>query len=220
MSQKRGQISSTIIDKLIQILFDLLKDESKAYTRQHSSREGFSFEDRVSQKAYERIRKYPVTVLPPRSTLNYPTVSGLRHQFDGVVIDGNTLYVMECKKRGIAVIDQVFSFNSKILDYALKDAFASDFQIKGIFLCTAAINENIRKYALAYGIVPIDSTLPPIQVMIDRTQKGDDLRQELVNLRQLLMLPLPSALKLSLDGHELCHRFMICHQKWKSRGYE
>lgn len=218
MLEGRRKTSTTIIDKLIVTLFTLLGDERKASTKP-SSKEGFSFEDRVSKKAYAHIRKYPVTVSPPRSTLNYPTVSGLKHQFDEIVMDGNTFYVIECKKRGTAVIDQVFSFNSKILDYALKDAFASDFRIKGIFLCTAEVNENIRKYALAYGILPIDSTLPPIQVMIDQTHEDDKLRRELIELKKLLMLPLPNALKLCQNGHELFHRFMICHQKWKSRGY-
>jgi hypothetical protein len=215
----RKKTSSAIIDKLIVTLFTLIGDECKASIKP-SSKEGFSFEDRVSKKAYTHIRKYPVTVFPPRSTLNYPTVSGLKHQFDGIVVDENTFYVIECKKRGTAVIDQLFSFNSKILDYALKDAFASDFQIKGIFLCTAEVNENIRKYALAYGIFPIDSTFPPIQVMIDQIPENDKLRSELIELKKLLMSPLPDALKLRYNGHELFHRFMICHQKWKSRGYE
>ena len=102
MLKGRGQVSSTIIDKLIVVLFNLLGEERKVSTRKPSSRESFSFEDRVSQKAYEHIRKYSVNVLPPRSTLNYPTVSGLKHQFDGIVMDGNTFYVIECKKRGIA----------------------------------------------------------------------------------------------------------------------
>jgi len=219
MLEGRKKTSSAIIDKLIVTLFAILGDECKAATKP-SSKEGFSFEDRVSKKAYAQIRKYPVTVFPPRSTLNYPTVSGLKHQFDGIVMDGNTFYVIECKKRGAAVIDQVFSFNSKILDYALKDAFAHDFQIKGIFLCTAEVNENIRKYALAYGILPIDSTLPPVQVMIDQIRENNKLRSELIELKKLLMVPLPNALKLCRNGHELFHRFMMCHQKWKSRGYE
>jgi hypothetical protein len=215
----RKKTSSAIIDKLIVTLFTLIGDECKASAKP-SSKEGFSFEDRVSKKAYAYIRKYPVTVFPPRSTLNYPTVSGLKHQFDGIVMDENTFYVIECKKRGTAVIDQIFSFNSKILDYALKDAFASNFQIKGIFLCTAEVNENIRKYALAYGILPIDSKLPPIQVMIDQIHENDKLRSELIELQKLFMVPLPSALKLCRNGHELFQRFIICHQKWKSRGYE
>jgi hypothetical protein len=217
--EARKKTSSAIIDRLIVTLFTLIGDECKASAKP-SSKEGFSFEDRVSKKAYTYIRKYPVTVFPPRSTLNYPTVSGLKHQFDGIVMDENTFYVIECKKRGTAVIDQMFSFNAKILDYALKDAFASNFQIKGIFLCTAEVNENIRKYALAYGILPIDSKLPPIQVMIDQIHENDKLRSELIELKKLFMVPLPSALKLCRNGHELFQRFIICHQKWKSRGYE
>jgi len=188
--------------------------------KEASSKEGFSFEDRVSHRAYECIRKYPVSVLPPRSTLNYPTVSGLRHQFDGIVMDGNTFFVIECKRRGVALINQVFSFNSKILDYALKDSFTSNFQIKGIFLCTAKITENIRKYALAYGILPIDLTLPPIEVMIDKMKRSDSMRHDLIEVKNLLALPQPAALKSRWNGHELFQRFMICYQKWKEKGYE
>lgn len=189
-------------------------------SRKASSREGFSFEDRVSQRVYDYIRKYPVSVFPPRSTLNYPTVSGLRHQFDGIVKEGNTFFVIECKRRGVALIDQVFSFNSKILDYALKDSFSTNFQIKGIFLCTAEITENIRKYALAYGIIPIDLTVPPIEFMLDKTREGDEIRKELIIMKKLLALPQPAAWKSHWNGQELFQRFMICYQKWKGKGYK
>jgi len=214
-------MSSDIIDKLIVTLYNLLVEETpKTLAKEVSSREGFSFENRVSRRAYERIRKYPVSVLPPRSTLNYPTVSGLRHQFDGIVMDGNTFFVVECKRRALALINQVFSFNSKIRDYALKDSFASSFRIKGIFLCIAKMNENIRKYAFAFGILPIDPTLPPIEVMIEKTKESDRIREELIEMKRLLAFPQPIALKSGFNGHELCQRFMICYQKWKGKGYE
>jgi len=218
--RRRGRTTTTVIDKVIVVLFCLLGGEQRECPKELKGKEGFSFEDRVSQKVYEHIRAYPVTVLPPRSTLTYPTVSGLKHQFDVILMDGKTFYLIECKKRGIAVIDQVFSFNSKILDYALKDVFTKDFRVKGIFLCTAEINDNIRKYALAYSILPVDPSLPPIQVMIDRTQEEDSLLQELVELKQHIMLPLPDAMKLQQNRHELFHRFMLSYQKWRSRGYE
>lgn len=201
-------------------LYNLLVEETKAFAKEATSKEGFSFEDRVSHRAYECIRKYPVSVLPPRSTLNYPTVSGLRHQFDVTVMDGNTFFVIECKRRGLALIDQIFSFNSKILDYALKDSFSSDFRIKGIFLCTAKITENIRKYALAYGILPIDSKLPPIEVMIDKTTASDRIREELMELKKMLSMPQPIALKSSWNCYELFQKYTICYQKWKVKGYE
>ena len=201
-------------------LYGVLSEESKVKDKKSSVKEGFSFEDRVSQKAYECIRGYPISVFPPRSTLNYPTVSGLRHQFDGIMSESNIFYVIECKKRDITVIDQVFSFNSKILDYALEKEFTKDFRIKGIFLCTARINENIRKYALAHRILPLDLTLPPIQVMINKTEPNDRLRQELEELKQLVMLPQPIALKSRVNSHELFQKYMISYQKWRSRGYE
>jgi len=102
----------------------------------------------------------------------------------------------------------------------LKDSFSSGFQIKGIFLCTAKITENIRKYAFAYGILPIDSTLPPIELMLEKTKEGDKIRQELVKMKEILSLPQPLALKSHRNGHELFQRFMICYQKWKGKGYE
>jgi len=212
--------SSEISDKLIVTLYNLLVEETKTLAKEASSREGFSFEDRVSQRLYENIRKYSVSVLPPRSTLNYPTVSGLKHQFDGVVMDGNTFLVIECKRRGLALIDQVFSFNSKILDYALNDSFSSDFCIKGIFLSTARLTENIKKYALAYGILAIDSTLPPVEVMIDKMQIGDKMREELLEMKRVLALSQPTALKSRRNCHELFQRYIICYQKWKEKGYE
>jgi len=209
-----------VIDRVIMILYGVLSEESKVTDKKSSVKEGFSFEDRVSQKAYESIRGYPISVFPPRSTLNYPTVSGLRHQFDGIVSESNIFYVIECKKTGITVIDQVFSFNSKILDYALDEEFAKNFRIKGIFLCTARINDNIRKYALAHRILPLDSTLPPMQVMINKTEHNDRLRQELEELKELVMLPQPIALKSRANISELFQRYVMNYQKWKSRGYE
>lgn len=213
-------MSTKIIDKLIVALYNMLCEERETLDKKASSKEGFSFEDHVSQRVYQCIRKYPASVFPPRSTLNYPTVSGLRHQFDGIAKDGNTIFVIECKRRGVALIDQVFSFNSKILDYALKDSFSSFFQIKGIFLCTAEITENIRKYALAYGIIPIDPALPPLEFMLNKTREDDEIRQELIKVKKLLALPQPKALKSRLNGHELFQMFMICYQKWKGKGYE
>jgi hypothetical protein len=171
---------TTVIDELMSVLFALLHDECNVQTEATPTKEGFSFEDHVSQRAYQQIRKYPITVLPPRSTLNYPTVSTLRHQFDVTEVNENTFFVVECKKRGTTLIDQVFSFNSKILDYALEDRFADHFGIKGIFLSTAEMNDNIRKYAFAYGMIPIDPTFPPIQSMINHTNESDEFRQELI----------------------------------------
>lgn len=206
---------SVIIDKLIANLFIIIRNECKASVKS-SSKEGFTFEDKVSQKAYACMREYPVTVFPPRSTLNYPTISGLKHQFDGIVMDENVFYVIECKKRGTAAIDQVFGFNSKILDYALKYDFSSNFQIKGIFLCTAKINENTRKYAFAYGIIPIDPAFPPLQAIIDKIPKEDKLRDEFLELKRRLMIPLPDALK-EPDGNELFQRYIICYQELKNK---
>lgn len=214
------KIGLSVIDRVIMKLYSILSEESKVMDKKSSVKDGFSFEDRVSQKAYECIRGYPISVSPPRSTLNYPTVSGLKHQFDGIVSESNIFYVIECKRTGMTVIDQVFSFNSKILDYALEKEFTKDFQIKGIFLCTARINNNIKKYALAHRILPLDSTLPPIQVMINKTEHNDRLRQELEELKQLVMLSQPIASKSRVNIHELFQRYIISYQKWKSRGYE
>jgi hypothetical protein len=200
-------------------LNDLLLNERKVSNEEYSSKAGFSFEDHVSQGAYECVRRYPVSVLPARSTLNYPTVSGLKHQFDVTVIEANTFYVIECKRRGMALIDQIFSFNSKILDYALKKDFAAHFRVKGVFLCTAEANDNIRRFAFAYGISVLDAAMPPIEVMIDKTSERDPIRQELLEIQKILALPQPEAIRNCTDGRELFHRFTICYEKWKGKGY-
>ena len=196
-----------------------MKKKGKNLTRNSRLRRVF-----VSRTAFlKRLTNVLEDILslssPPRSRLNYPTVSGLRHQFDVIVMEGNTFYVVECKRRGMALIDQVFSFSSKILDYSLKEGFATRFRIKGIFLCTAKTNENIRTYALAYGISVVDATTLPIEVMIDRTKESDPMRQELSEIKKLLTLPQPEVLKKCKDGRELLQRFMICYEKWKGKGY-
>jgi hypothetical protein len=207
------------IDAAIVFLFNLIREEGKRGLKESRVRAGFTLEDVVSQKAYECIRGYPgIAVLPPRSTLNYPTVSGLTHQFDVAIRENNTFYVIECKRRGIASIDQIFSFNAKILDYAFKDSFNKCFSIKGVFLSTAELTDNARKYALAYGIIPIDPSLPPIQFMLNRVKEKDTLYQELVEFKSVLMLPQPS--KSRSDTHEFLNNYTIYHEKWKSRGYQ
>ena len=75
------KVVSKVVDKVIMIHSDVVSEESKAVNKKSTSKEGFSFEHRVSQKAYECIRGYPLSVFSPRSTLNHPTVPGLRHQF-------------------------------------------------------------------------------------------------------------------------------------------
>jgi hypothetical protein len=209
----------SMIDRTIVLLFNLITKEGKPGLGEPRVRAGFALEEMVSQKAYECIRGYPgIAVLPPRSTLNYPTVSGLAHQFDVVMRESNTFYVIECKRRGIASIDQIFSFNAKILDYAFKDSFNKNFSIKGVFLSTAKLTDNARKYALAHGIIPIDPSLPPIQFMIDRVKEEDTLYQELVGFKRVLMLPQPFMSR--SDTHEFLNNYTIYYEKWKSRGYQ
>jgi hypothetical protein len=209
----------SMIDDAIVLLFNLIREESKRGLQESRVKAGFALEEIVSQKAYECIRGYPgLVVLPPRSTLNYPTVSGLNHQFDVVMRENNTFYVIECKRRGIASIDQIFSFNAKILDYAFKDSFNKSFSIKGVFLSTAELTDNARKYALAHGIIPIDPSLPPIQFMIDRVKEENALYQELVGFKRVLMLPQPFTSR--SDTHEFLNNYTVYHQKWKSKGYQ
>jgi hypothetical protein len=194
-------------------------EESKPGLGEPRVRAGFALEEMVSQEAYECIRGSPgIAVLPPRTTLNYPTVSGLTHQYDVVMRENNTFYVIECKRRGVATIDQIFSFNAKILDYAFKDSFNKNFSIKGVFLSTAELTDNARKYALAHGIIPIDPSLPPIQFMIDRVKEEDTLYQELVGFERVLMLPQPFMSR--SDTHEFLNNYTIYYEKWKSRGYQ
>jgi len=209
----------SMIDDAIVLLFNLIREESKRGPQEARVRAGFALEEIVSKKAYECIRGYPgVSVLPPRSTLNYPTVSSLTHQFDVVMSQNNTFYVIECKRRGIASIDQIFSFNAKILDYAFKDSFNKGFSIKGVFLSTAELTDNARKYALAHGIIPIDPSLPPIQFMIDRVKEEDTLYRELMEFKSVLMLPQPFTSR--SDTHEFLNNYAIYREKWKSRGYQ
>lgn len=206
---------------VIVLLFNLIRDESKRGFKESGPpvKAGFALEDVVSQKAYECIRGYPgIEVLPPRSTLNYPTVSGLTHQFDVVMRENNTFYVIECKRRYVATIDQIFSFNAKILDYAFKDFFNKSFSIKGLFLSTAELTDNARKYALAHGIIPIDPSLPPIQFMMDKMKEEDPLYRELVRFERVLMLPQP--FRNRNDTHEFLNNYVIYREKWKSMGYK
>jgi hypothetical protein len=71
MSRKRPA-PSDIIDRLIVVLFSFVTDECNGSSTTSTSRDGFSFEDRVCKEAYDYIRKYPVTLWPSARMKNIP----------------------------------------------------------------------------------------------------------------------------------------------------
>jgi len=205
---------------IISALYEFTKEEGKRGIRS-SGKGGHELEDRTANKIYDLIRGYGIRVLPPRSPLEYPSLSGIKHQIDNCMIDGKTIYLIECKS-GVHKIDHLYSFNSKIVDHALGlEVGALDLSIKGIFLSTSEIGKNSRAFSFTYGIIPVDPFVPPLEYMVSRVPEGDRLREDLLRLEKRVAVSMPAILRSRevRDGKKIAEEFMDRYQDWRRKGY-
>lgn len=97
------------------------------------------------------------------------TLSGLNHELDLLARWANQEWVFELKNGGGSEINKemLMVFHEKILDFYLANyGFLSDLRIMRGFLTGAAyINDNLRAYCAAWGIVLIDNELLPIPAL-------------------------------------------------------
>jgi hypothetical protein len=112
-----------------------------------------------------------------RTALAYPTLSGMKHQYDCIfVLDGVT-YVIECKKQNQqASKNQIYYFNSTITDHALgMKVDGIQGEIRGIFLSTTDLDEPSAIYAVFSGIRVITPGMPPPEYVAEMTDPASDL---------------------------------------------
>lgn len=166
-------------------LYVLVRREGKAIGgTPGTSGGGHTFEDSVSRRIHGLSKDLGFRSISARHTLELPTFSGIRHQIDCSFDIADISYLLECKRRKMSTKDQIHYFNSVIADYTLglrlKNANRS---VKGIFLSTAAIDDNSLAYSLAYGLSIIDPVHPPLELLISR-EKDESLKSALVALRE------------------------------------
>jgi hypothetical protein len=159
---------------------------------------GHRFEDEAVKAAYQALVRVGVAPLPPRHTLQLPTISGLYQQFDVVVPDRRRYFIVELKRRSHSEIEQLFAFVAKLLDYAIAAQIqATGHTFTGLFVSTASrLNDRFRQFAISYGVIPLAVDLPPCQVIEERTNEPG-LLQDAADFARRLSSPLP---KLALQS--------------------
>jgi len=157
------------IGPLLCRLFPLVCEAAKKYVG--ITRKGHIFEDEIAKSVYIFANESGFLSHPPRTTLNYDTRSGNRHQFDASFRKRDRVFLIECKNTKQAAKDYLYYFNAKIMDYV--DCHRNqDLLFSGIFVSVVSVAESAMKYALAYGIRVVDSVTPPPELIF---QCGDEV---------------------------------------------
>lgn len=200
-------------------LYRFVREEAKSQKEGTPSKLGYDFEDRASRKIYEIVKGYGVTSRPPRTELEYPSFSGIRHTFDNIFFLEKAVYPIECKAARHQ-IEHLYTFNAKLLDHALGfKIHGIALRMRGIFLSTKELGESARVFAFAYGIIPIDPVVPPIEHMIESVQNDGALKQELLKLGDMTSAYAPDVLDEKRNGHRLEEAFAYLYRAWKAKGY-
>jgi hypothetical protein len=168
---------------------------------------------RTSEEALGRGK-----VFPPRYRLRIPTRSGLSYQFDGVVQVGSDHILIECKKREATQIDQVFAFAAKMADYAMAPRERrTNSSLFGLFYATSReVNDNIRQFAVAFGISLVSLELPPVSYLASCLDKTTPFARSLERLGARLSLPFEQALLSGMDRKpkELVREWRLAYHRW------
>lgn len=173
-----------MLDDVLVSLYDLVRFEARTISSTGTTTAGgHSFEDLVSQKVHGLSRKLGFLSNPARHTLDLPTFSGIKHQFDCSFTLDDILFLVECKRRKMSTKEQIYYFNSTVSDYVLGCRLRGlQKKLGALFLSTAEVDNNSLNYALSYGITVIDPTHPPIGVLVKQS-KDSELTIALERLR-------------------------------------
>ena len=90
-----------MIDQIAILLFKYIRRKRESTPKALAIKKGYELEDEVAKEIYTAVRArklYGVEVFPPRSYLEYPTFSGLIHQFDDVVKNGGAFFPSNVKE--------------------------------------------------------------------------------------------------------------------------
>src|SRR5947209_1245877 len=169
-----------MIGRVINLLYEIVKEEHLAERNRYSSAAGHDFENSVADKL--RQLEPVISDIKTRRPTIYPTLSGIRtHQYDCSFNFNSTTYVIECKKQGQAASkNQIYYFNSTILDHIMgikSNALSND--IRGIFLSTTDLDGKSIIYAMTNAIKVITPNYPPLELMISRADGSSDMANSL-----------------------------------------
>lgn len=209
------------LSQIIGALYGFVKEESRLLKSGSPSRQGYDFEDRASRKIHDLVQGYGVTKRPPRTELEYPSFSGIKHPFDNFFVYENVLYPIECKAAAHE-IEHLYAFNAKVVDHALGlRIHGISLRMRGIFLSRTELGQNARVFAFSYGIIPIDPVVPPVEYMVETVHEEDDLRQQLIELKDRVTAYAPDVLNGTQprNGVKLEQAFGHFYRSWQAKGY-
>jgi hypothetical protein len=209
------------LNQIIGALYEFAKEESRLLKEGSPSKQGYDFENRASRKIHDVVQGYAITKRPPRTELEYPSFSGIKHPFDNHFLYEDVLYPIECKST-THQIEHLYAFNGKILDHALGLKIHDlSLRMRGIFLSTTELGQASRAYAFSFGIIPIDSVIPPLEYMIEKVHEDNDFREQLIELRDRVTAFVPDLIfsKEDRNGVRLEQEFSHSLRDWQARGY-
>ena len=174
-----------MINELLSALYLLVKEQAGAMRKGGTDADaGRRFEEATAQKVYVYAKDLGLRPNPPRHTLERPTLSGTQYQFDSSFMFGDTVYVVECKRRKMAAKEHICYFSSKILDYILGASLIGEpLSMWGIFLSTTDVGQNSMIYAIAYGIIVVAPSSPPLDHILLTLPKDSALFRAVAELR-------------------------------------
>jgi len=167
----------TPVGEFLSRLYPLVCEASDKYIGK--SGKGRKFEDETAEQIYAVAYELGFQPNPPRFTLELPTISGNRHQFDASFRHEDTYYLIECKNTKTAAKDYVYYFYSRILDHIFASNDGSKF--KGVFICAVEVPDSAWRYSIAYGVRVLDPVSPPLEYMIKTSEKHPKLQKAMSN---------------------------------------
>ena len=203
---------ATPVGEFLSRLYPLVCEASEKYSGKYSK--GRKFEDKTAEQIYAVARELGFQPNPPRLTLELPTLSGNRHQFDASFQQGNIYYLVECKNTKTAAKDYIYYFYSKILDYI----YAADdgSQFKGIFVCAVEVPDSAWRYSIAYGIRVLDPVSPPLEYMIKTGEKHLKLKKAMSSyLEKIESISLKNWDLLDSDPNRLLDEYRYFCTRWR-----
>ena len=203
---------ATPVGEFLSRLYPLVCEASEKYSGKYSK--GRTFEDKTAEQIYSVARELGFHPYPPRLTLELPTVSGNRHQFDASFQREDTYYLVECKNTKTAAKDYLYYFYSKILDYVYASGDGSQF--KAIFVCAVEVPDSAWRYSIAYGVRVLDPISPPLEYMIKTSEKHPKLQKAMSNyLEKIQSISLNNWDLLDSDPDRLLDEYRYFCTRWR-----
>jgi len=203
---------ATPVGEFLSRLYPLVCEASEKYSGKYSK--GRTFEDKTAEQIYAVARELGFQPNPPRLTLELPTISGNRHQFDASFQHENTYYLVECKNTKTAAKDYIYYFYSKILDYIYASSDGSKF--KAIFVCAVEVPDSAWRYSIAYGVRVLDPISPPLEYMIKTSEKNPRLQKAMSNyLEKTESISLNNWDLLDSDPERLLDEYRYFCTRWR-----